>query len=62
MEVMPFGHEYHRSDGVSFSVHHFRGYTKSIYLMISDVTLEHLAKVMSIRLPYHKITVFFLCN
>lgn len=61
MEVMHFGHEYHKS-GVVSSVHHFRGYIMSMYIIADDVNLMHVVKVVSARSLYHKITIFFLCN
>lgn len=58
MEVMSFGHKYHKSDGVSFSGHHYQGCIISIYLITGDVNLTNFIKVVSARFLCHKMTIF----
>ena len=44
-----FSQEYHRSDVVSFSVHHVRRYMMSMCPITSDSNLDHLDEVVSAR-------------
>ena len=49
---------YHRSEAVSFLVHHFRGRMMLIGLITGDVNLEHIVRVVSVEFLHCKITVF----
>ena len=50
-----FGHEYHRSDGVSFSVHHFRGYKDTHMLWLVMLLLSTWLKWCLLAFPTIKL-------
>ena len=50
-----FGHEYHRSDGVSFSVHHFRGSKGSYMLCLVMLLLSTWLKWCLLDYPTIKL-------
>ena len=56
VKVMHFWQEFHKQDVVS-SVHHLRG-IMSVCLIIDDINLDPLVKVISIRFPCCKRTIF----
>lgn len=62
MEVITFGEEYHRGNGL-FSVCYTRGYIIPVSLVSDDVNFGDLVYSVSARFPHCKITVsLFIVN
>ena len=53
-----FSYEYHRSNAVSFSEHHFRGCMMLTAVITGNANLEQWVRVVSVGFIYRKITVF----
>lgn len=51
---------YHRSDIVSFSCYHKRGYTMSVFAIDDGVNLHHLVKVVPAEFLCCRVTIFLL--
>lgn len=56
-EDMHFGGDYHRGDA-PFSSHLIREYMIPKWFITRDVNLDHLVKVVSVRFPHYKVTMF----
>lgn len=62
IEVMRFLEDCYRDGVAPFSVHHIRRYMMHVYLITSDINLDHLVKAVFGSCLYCKVTIILFVN